>query len=90
MKLITASAEIVQFTPNPLEVIERAYRVCYQSSMTGNAEQFIRDKIRRGHLSPLEHAVMTVRFVIDRGIGEEAIRHRIASPSKQSTRMYAM
>jgi len=42
--------------------------------------------VDRGHLSVLEHISLSVRFVTDRGISHELVRHRLASYSQESTR----
>jgi thymidylate synthase (FAD) len=38
------------------------------------------------HESVMEHGSITVRFVVDRGVSHELVRHRIASFSQESTR----
>jgi len=38
------------------------------------------------HLSVLEHSTMTVKFVCDRGVSHELVRHRLCSFSQESTR----
>ena len=86
MRIIEPSAEIVTFTPSPLEVIERAGRTCYLSEPKGDPEGFIADKIRKGHESILEHASVTVRFVVNRATSHQTVRHRIASVSQESQR----
>jgi thymidylate synthase (FAD) len=40
----------------------------------------------KGHESVIEHACASVRFVCDRGVSHELVRHRIASYSQESTR----
>lgn len=69
--------------------LERCGRVCYKSEeriTLESAPQFIRQIIARGHESVLEHFSITVRFVCDRGVSHELVRHRIASFSQESTR----
>lgn len=69
--------------------IERAGRTCYKSEGKigdGTAERFIASIIKRGHESVLEHEKITVRFICDRGVTHEMVRHRIASYSQESTR----
>lgn len=91
MKIIEPSVEVI--TPiDPQAVmqhIELAGRVCYKSEdkiKAGSAEDFIRGIIKRGHESVLEHFAITVRFICDRGVSHELVRHRIASYSQESTR----
>lgn len=72
-----------------LATIERAGRTCYKSEGRigdGTAEKFIASIIKRGHESVLEHEKVTVRFICDRGVTHELVRHRIASYSQESTR----
>ena len=73
-------------TTLPLSTIEHAGRTCYQSKMSEDPEAFIRMLIKRGHESVLEHASMTVKFIVDRGVSHELVRHRLASFSQESTR----
>ena len=84
-KMITA-AEWVKLYP---EIIEAAGRTCYKSEdkiTKDSVKEFIRNIIKRGHESVLEHCSITVRIVCDRGVTHEIVRHRIASYSQESTR----
>lgn len=72
-----------------MKTIERAGRICYKSEHNisdGSAEKFISNIIKRGHESVIEHEKITVRFICDRGVTHEMVRHRIASYSQESTR----
>ncbi len=72
-----------------MTVIERAGRTCYKSESNiseGSAEKFISNIIKRGHESVIEHEKITVRFICDRGVTHELVRHRLASYSQESTR----
>lgn len=91
MKIINASYSIE--TPiegkQILKRIEKAGRTCYKSEnriTEESAKAFVRKLIERGHESVLEHESITVRFVCDRGVSHEIVRHRIASFSQESTR----
>lgn len=69
--------------------IEAAGRICYKTEeriSEGSAEKFIRMLIAHGHEAMLEHASMTVKFIVDRGVSHELVRHRIASFAQESTR----
>lgn len=69
--------------------IERIGRVCYKSEdkiTDDSAERFVKMIIKRGHESVLEHVSFSVRFITDRGVSHEIVRHRIASFSQESTR----
>lgn len=72
-----------------LQDIERIGRVCYKSEhriTNSSAAPFVSSLIERGHESVLEHISITVRFVTDRAIANELVRHRIAAYSQESTR----
>lgn len=91
MKLIRPSYEIL--TPldgaGILKNIEAIGRVCYKSEALikeGSAEKLVQKLIDSKHESVLEHAYMTVKFICDRGVSHELVRHRIASFTQESTR----
>ena len=89
MKAIDPSVELMFITPNAAQLIEAAGRTCYKSEdkiTDESAEAFVKMIDKRGHHSVLEHAYATLRFVTDRGITHEIVRHRIASYSQESTR----
>jgi len=91
MKIIKAGYEVIDELNGStiLKKIELCGRVCYKSEekMTDDtAEKFVRGIIKNGHESVLEHFSFTVRFIVDRGVSHELVRHRIASFSQESTR----
>ena len=89
MKILQMSAKLRSFTPDPEEDIEDAGRTAYQSHdkiTPGSAAKFIKMIIKRGHLSVLEHASARIRFVVDRGITHEMVRHRLIAATQESTR----
>ena len=72
-----------------LRKIERIARVCYKSEAgigEGTAEGLIRSLIKRGHEAMLEHFSFSVKFIVDRGVSHEIVRHRIALFAQESTR----
>ena len=72
-----------------LQKIERIGRVCYKSEdliTEDSAEKFIRNILKRGHESVIEHEKISVKMVCDRGVTHEIVRHRVASYSQESTR----
>jgi thymidylate synthase (FAD) len=92
MKIIKASAEILSHTPDLEKVIEMAGRTCYKSEdkiTEDSANGFIERIKNFKHESVLEHGSITVRFVVDRGVSHELVRHRLASFSQESTRYCA-
>ena len=91
MKIIKATYEIMDNLDGAeiLKKIERCGRVCYKSEdkiTDESAEKFVRGIIKRGHESVLEHVSFSVRFIVDRGVSHEIVRHRLASYSQESTR----
>jgi hypothetical protein len=60
MRLVKPSFEIWDRSGDPLALIERAGRVCYQSEPKGDPEGFVRRIIKSGHYSVLEHAWFAV------------------------------
>lgn len=72
-----------------LKAIELYARICYKSENAitdSSAKKFVANLIKWGHESPLEHLSVTVKFITDRGISHEIVRHRIASYNQESTR----
>ena len=91
MKIMIASAEIEHMLAGDvlLENIERAGRTCYKSEdkiTEGSSKKFAKMVLDRGHHSVIEHGLAIVRFICDRGISHEIVRHRLASYSQESTR----
>lgn len=89
MKIVKASAALLAFTPNLEQVIELAGRVCYKSEdriTEDSAEAFIGRLQESKHESVLEHGSISAKFICDRGVSHELVRHRIASFSQESTR----
>ena len=95
MKIINAGYEILR--PNPidgiaeLEHLELCARTAYKSEdkITENGEsakRMIKRLIESGHESTLEHGGMTAKFIVDRGVSHEIVRHRLASYTQESTR----
>ena len=91
MKVIPASYEIL--TPiNGLEIlkkIEAAGRTCYKSEdriTDDSCMKFVKQMVDSKHESVIEHESISIRFICDRGISHELVRHRLSSFSQESTR----
>ena len=72
-----------------MKFIEKCGRTCYQSEKNvtaDSAEKFVRNLIKRGHESVLEHFSATFKIICDRGVMAELTRHRLAAFSVESTR----
>lgn len=91
VEIVEPTFEILE--PNNFDeinkLIELAGRTCYKSEARigpGTAAKMVTILVKRKHHSVLEHQSITVRFVIDRGVSHELVRHRLASFSQESTR----
>ena len=92
MKIIEPSYEILR--PCALDAVSRkdallaiagAARTCYKSRGTYDSA-LVAQITRNGHEAMIEHYSATVRFIIDRGVSHEIVRHRVASYAQESTR----
>lgn len=69
--------------------LELIGRTCYSSrdKITKTSYMpFLRNIIKNGHESVLEHGSATALIITDRGTSHEIVRHRLASYSQESTR----
>lgn len=72
-----------------LKAIEMAGRLSWKSegkATEDSAAPFVKMLIRAGHESVLEHVSASARFVVDRGVSHEIVRHRLAAYTQESTR----
>ena len=72
--------------------IENAARTCYKSEdkiTDTSATKMVKALVKNRHEAMLEHAYISVKFVVDRGVANEMVRHRIASYAQESTRYCA-
>ena len=91
MKVIKAGFHILSPVDGQkiLKSIEEAGRVCYKSEdkiTEDSAEKFVAGIIKRGHEAVLEHESIRVKFIVDRGVSHEIVRHRLAAYCQESTR----
>ena len=89
MKLIEQSHKILFLSDNPLALIELAGRTCYKSEdkiTNTSKEKFVKMLKDRGHHAMLEFGWMMVRFITNRGVTHELVRHRLCSFAQESTR----
>ena len=90
MKIINPSFEILtNINGNELINLEKGGRTCYKSDSEYTVDssiKFVRNIIKSGHLAVIEHSLLTVKFICDRGVSHELVRHRIASFCQESTR----
>jgi len=92
MKLIQPSFKIEDCN-NVMRNIELGARKCYKSedkicegSDVAIIEKILTPKFGIKHESVLEHGVISVSVVNDRGVSHEEVRHRMSSFSQESTR----
>ena len=81
--------EILAYTPNPEEVIEKCGRTCYKSPEKDaqHRAQFIKGIVKAGHTAVIEHASATFRISeVSRALTHQLVRHRLFSFCQQSQR----
>lgn len=93
MKVIQQSYEILTDLSDPinsiLKPIEIAGRTCYKSEdklTDDSCIKFCQMLINRGHEAMIEHSQISIRFIVDRAIANELVRHRLCSYAQESTR----
>jgi len=96
MKIVRAGYQILNMdlddpkcASDIYKAIEKAGRTCYKSEAKitdESAEKFVRGLRNNHHDAMLEHAIMTVKFINDRGVSHEMVRHRPCSFAQESTR----
>ena len=95
MRVIEPSYEILSNISKEgleeLKQIERAGRTCYKSEERitedgSSVKDFVEMLLEHGHEAMLEHSMLSVKFIVDRGVSHELVRHRIASFAQESTR----
>ena len=91
MQIIKAGYEIMDPLNGAeiLKKIEKVARVCYKSEDKigeGTAEKMVRALVKSNHTAMLEHFSFSVKFIVDRGVSHEIVRHRVASFAQESTR----
>lgn len=74
-----------------MKQIEKIARTCYKSEdkITDDEEsarKLIKNLIANGHEAMLEHGYISVKFICDRAISHELVRHRVASFAQESQR----
>lgn len=69
--------------------LERYGRTAYKSEdkiTPESAVKFIAGIMKSGHESVIEHESLTIRFICDRGVTHELVRHRLCAYTQESTR----
>lgn len=91
MKLIKSRVEIL--TPidgdEIIKTIANIARTCYKSEANSTKEKdeaLVKRLIKSKHEAMIEFADITVKFICDRGVSHELVRHRLCSFAQESTR----
>ena len=89
MKIIDQHHIWEQNPKDVLRTIEKIGRVCYKSEdkITDMSSMgFVERIMKLGHESIIEHVSASVRFITDRSVTHELVRHRLCSFSQESQR----
>ena len=89
MKLIRQSHKIISIPENILQTIESIGRTCYKSEdkiTESSAEGFVNKLINKKHHAMIEFGDIIVKFITNRGVTHELVRHRLCSFAQESTR----
>ncbi len=89
MKIIDQGHEIISLPDDLLLTIEAAGRTCYKSEdkiTPDSAAGFVARMRDRGHHAMIEFGDIIIRFVTNRGVTHELVRHRLFSFAQESTR----
>jgi len=96
MPQVPLNVRLLEYTPNPDQVVATAARLCYSDADIDDLAQgvakrdqakFIAGLMASGHLSPIEHASFTFGIEgVSRSLLAQITRHRIASFSVKSQR----
>ena len=96
MKVINQSYEILTDLSDPIKAllkpIEVAGRTCYKSEdkiTDDSCVKFCKMLLSKHHTAMLEHSSLSVRFIVDRAIANELVRHRHTAYAQESTRYCA-
>ena len=89
MKIVPQSHEWI--TPLNRDVtmqrIERIARTCYKSEdaiKPGSDSKMVAMLCKNHHYAMVEHISLTIKFITDRGVANEIVRHRIGSYAQES------
>jgi len=89
LNIMGGGFDLYEKSETAMRLIEVAGRTCYESEKRITADscrKFIKNILKQGHESVIEHSAMTVRFICDRGVTHELVRHRLCAFSQESTR----
>jgi len=98
MAKVDLNVQLLEMTKDAISLIYIACRQCYSDKFAGDIflddtvtiekkEDFVKQIVACGHLSPLEHVKFTFAIEgVSRALTHQLVRHRLASYSQQSQR----
>ena len=92
MRLIRPSAKIMDHSityESAVSLVAEAAAQCYNKSLPEDfteREDYVRNRMKSGHESIIEHASVSAKFTVDRGVTHELVRHRLCAFTQESTR----
>ncbi|OGP55911.1 MAG: FAD-dependent thymidylate synthase [Deltaproteobacteria bacterium RBG_13_52_11] len=101
MPPVGLQVKLLEMSERPLSLLYVAYRQCYsprwagdmweEDAGEGRKDAFLREMMRSGHDSPLEHVKFTFAIAgVSRALTHQLVRYRVASYSQQSQRYVDM
>jgi thymidylate synthase (FAD) len=88
MEIVKQSHEVMMWPA--FDLVEKAARTCYKSEAKmdedTDGEAFTVKMLKSKHMAMVEFAHMVVKFITDRGVSHELVRHRLCSFAQESTR----
>lgn len=89
MKFTNQKHEITKIDKDALQIIERVARTCYKSEdriTNDSAKKLVKKLQKSEHFAMFEFADITVKFITNRFMTHELVRHRLCSFAQESTR----
>lgn len=93
MKIIEPNVKLVTGTPEPLKTIAIAAKLTHSKNVNYDitneeAERMVRQMIKLGHTSTLEHVQFTFEVACSRTCSHQIVRHRIGTAFSQRSERY--
>jgi thymidylate synthase (FAD) len=98
MAKVNMDVRLLEVSQNAIALIYAACRQCYSEKFSADIfsdpaadlkkqEEFVKNVVSSGHLSPLEHVKFSFAIQgVSRALSHQLVRHRLASYSQQSQR----
>lgn len=79
-------AKLRNILENPDFEKDQSYDIRLRKANKKITDDFVKFLVKKGHLSVLEHEIVSVKWVTDRATANQLVRHRIGSYSQESLR----